>query len=261
QGNYAAANGFMDGLAEYRRGQGLPGLSINWGPWSTGGMAATLSDRDRLRWDAQGIQAIALDSGLQALGDLLDRSGQVGAIPIDWPTFMRQFPPGNVPPLFEAFVAADAGSDSGLRSDFLVRWDAAPAGDRQSLLVEHLRLQISKVLGLSSPSQVDVREGFANLGMDSLMAVELRNRLQSSFGCSVSATLAFDYPTVEDLADYFAREVLPAATPADAPTAVRVEEPIANGKPHADATRLAVEEMTESEAEALLLSKLDGLRF
>ncbi|MEM6446994.1 MAG: SDR family NAD(P)-dependent oxidoreductase, partial [Cyanobacteria bacterium P01_D01_bin.123] len=104
QGNYAAANAFMDALAEHRRALGLPGLSINWGPWSTAGMASELTDRDRDRWAAQGLKAIDLQPGLQMLVTLLKRSGQVGAIPIDWSTFMRQFPSGAVPSLFDDFA-------------------------------------------------------------------------------------------------------------------------------------------------------------
>ncbi|MEM9157370.1 MAG: acyl carrier protein, partial [Cyanobacteria bacterium P01_F01_bin.33] len=140
------------------------------------------------------------------------------------------------------------------------------AGEPHTLLLEHLRLQIAKVLGLPSPSQDDVREGFANLGMDSLMAVELRNRLQSSFNCSIPPTLAFDYPTVEDLADYFANEVLTSTSEPAVDTAPShvppAEAPIQATEPERiEISHAAIAELTDSEAEALLLSKLDSLRF
>ncbi|MEO1132297.1 MAG: type I polyketide synthase, partial [Cyanobacteria bacterium J06639_1] len=208
QGNYAAANGFMDGLAEYRRGQGLPGLSINWGPWSTGGMAATLSDRDHLRWDAQGIELLTPDRGLQAFDRLLDRNGQVGVLPVNWNRFLAQFP-RNADLLFLERFAAEAAPEPAQKSALLEQLECAGEGDRLTMVVAHVREQLARVLGLASPEGIGTRDRLFDLGLDSLMAVELKNRMESSFGCTLRPTLMFDYPTIEALAQYLATEVLP----------------------------------------------------
>src|SRR5262249_34104842 len=92
QGNYAAANASLDALAHHRRALGLPVLSINWGPWSEGGMAATLSHRQQERWAALGMRTIAPSQALERLGDLIGRDiSQAAVLDVDWSTFMPQF--------------------------------------------------------------------------------------------------------------------------------------------------------------------------
>ena len=110
QGNYAAANAFLDALAHYRRAQGLPGMSINWGPWAEVGMAAT--DRIGVRLAAQGIEALTPARGLAALGQLLQHPvAQIGVLPIDWPTFLSSIPTGEIPPFLRE-VAPGRPSDA-----------------------------------------------------------------------------------------------------------------------------------------------------
>ncbi|WP_424097232.1 SDR family NAD(P)-dependent oxidoreductase [Moorena producens] len=107
QGNYAAANGFMDALAHHRRGQGLPGLSINWGPWAAAGMAARLASGHHNRMQSQGIVAIEPEQGMQALGSLLSGSqSQVGVFPINWSRFVSQLPSGQKMPFLEALISS-----------------------------------------------------------------------------------------------------------------------------------------------------------
>lgn len=257
QSNYAAANAFMDALAHHRRSQGLPGLSINWGPWSEGGMAAALSSREQARWAAQGVKTIAPDQGLQVLTELLESSiAQVGVLPVEWSKFLSQFPQEVEFPFLESFAATVEPSPA-QRSEFRQQLDVTPAAKRRSMLMAHVQSEIAKVLNLSTVAEIDPHQGFLDLGMDSLMAVELRNRLQTSLECTVPASLAFDYPTVTALVDYLAEAVAPVEL---AP--VTPEEPVAPTVAEASPiVESALDELSDSEAEALLLSKLERMRY
>ena len=207
QGNYAAANGFMDGLAHHRRSLGLPGLSINWGPWSSSGMAAELSERDAARLSMSGITPISGDLGLQILEQLLKRPDpQVSAIKIDWPKFLQQLPQSGLPPFLDIVATATPLVSS--QSAFLKQLETIPGPEQRAFLSTYIRSQISKVLGLGSPDQVEPDQRLSDLGMDSLMGMDLKSRLQISFNYSFPITLAADYPTVGALIDYIADDVL-----------------------------------------------------
>jgi myxalamid-type polyketide synthase MxaB len=248
QGNYAAANAFMDALSHHRRALGLSSSSINWGPWGEAGMAASLSNRDQARWAAQGITPIATEQGLQVLGELIERRiTQAGVVPIDWSKFSLPNQ-GTIPPfLAELLTAAPTAAPSEIRQQL----DSATPIDRRRLLMAHVRSQIAKVLALSSADAIDPQQGFSDLGMDSLMSVELRSRLQSSLECVVPTSLAFDYPTVESMVEYLLEELFPP----DA-TTTEPAEPIATATIAPD-----LEALSDSEAEALLISKLNGMRY
>ncbi len=206
QGNYAAANAFLDGLAHYRRALGLPALSINWSAWAEGGMAEAVNQGNNLA--AFGIRAIPTPQGLAVLENLLgDAVPQVGVLPVDWRTFSRQLPPGRSP----AFLArvlqpvAASGSSPGaaaVAGAFAEKLAAARADERMGLLREHVCNQARQVLGLSSLIEVDTKRPLMEMGLDSLMSVELRNALGQSLNQSLPASLLFDYPTIDDLTDF-----------------------------------------------------------
>ncbi|ALF53425.1 polyketide synthase family protein [Nostoc piscinale CENA21] len=205
QGNYAAANAFMDTLCHYRQALGLPGISINWGPWSQVGMTANLDSRNQNRIQMSGIGTIAPQQGLTVLEQLLNQSSaQVAVIPFNWSEFLSKSSFGS--PFFANFSYTLAKKVE--QSDFRTRLEKANASDRQSFLIEHISSQVAKVLGRNLSNR-DMELGFFELGMDSLTAVELRNRLQNSLKCSVPANLAFDYPTVAKLANYLALQIFP----------------------------------------------------
>ncbi|PSR19689.1 beta-ketoacyl synthase [filamentous cyanobacterium CCP3] len=258
QANYAAANAFMDALASYRQGLGLPGLSINWGPWSQSGMAAALQSRDQARWAAQGVSLIEPHQGIALLTQLVATAqrSQAIALPVDWTRYLAQIPPEMTPPLLE-FVAQDYASAGAKVASFLPELEAATPSQRKPLLLHHVQSNLARVLGLSAPEELDPQQGLADLGMDSLMAVELRNRLQSSLGCPVPTTVVFDYPTITALVDYLA-EVLHLDT--DAPEDSDLP-PLASDPPEALPTGTATDDLSDSEAEALLLEKLDSMRY
>jgi 8-amino-7-oxononanoate synthase len=250
QGNYAAANAFMDGLAHYRRSLGLPGLSLNWGPWGGVGMAAELSDRDAARLALSGITPLEPDLALEALEVLLAQNApQIGVVQIEWTKFL-QISSGAIPPFLEQVaIAVEAGAQS--FSAFRLQLDAAPAEERLALLTQHVQSQIAKVIGLSTPEEVELDRSFTDLGMDSLMGMEMKSRLQSSLSCSFPITLAMDYPTVGSLINYIDRDVLAAGAASASPAQPKSVSPSvatpstvsSNGsapQPKTDATRQAI---------------------
>ncbi|WP_162052188.1 type I polyketide synthase [Gloeothece verrucosa] len=266
QSNYAAANSFMDMLAHYRRSMGLPALSINWGPWSEGGMTTGLSARDQERWAAQGLNLISPEQGLKFLEKLLKQdAAQMAVMPINWTKFLAQFPYNQIPSFYETFVQSSQPKQAQSEGEFLKQLQSVAPKERQSLLKSFIRLQVAQVLGFSSAESIDVQQGFVELGMDSLMAVELKNRLQNNLGLAISPSLAFDYPTVAALTDYLLLEMFKSAEetlPDNSQENLSNSEEILSSNGHTSlSAKLAVEALSDSEAEALLLSKLNNLRY
>jgi acyl carrier protein len=213
QSNHAAANAFMDALAHYRRAQGLPALSINWGPWAEVGAAARykLDEHQKIEMLAPGAGLAALESALRQ-----NRTAQIGVLPVEWDGFFARFSPGDEPPLYRELAREELRPNSGParadkpaleEPDLRQRLDAALPNKRLPLLRDHVRAQAAKVLALNA-SQVDVNLPLQNLGLDSLMAVELRNLLGTSVGQTLPPTLLFDRPTVMGLTDYLSQDVL-----------------------------------------------------
>jgi len=202
QTNYAAANAFLDGLAEHRHAMGLPAISLAWGPWSEIGMAATNGGP---RSGAAG--AIAPDVG----ADIITSSqglvpAHVGVIPINWRRFARLGAPGTDRPFLERVVTVsdDGGSVVDLRSQL----DGLDPGEKLAAVREAVRATVAEVLELP-PASIDDHQAFPELGLDSLLGVELGNRLQRVLGNgSVAASAALEYPTVDALAAHLANDVL-----------------------------------------------------
>ncbi|MCU1503452.1 MAG: hypothetical protein JWM12_2806 [Ilumatobacteraceae bacterium] len=263
QANHAAANSFLDALAASRRAHGLSGLSINWGGWSDVGSVETHGVRERL--DATGAGVMTPAQGLAALGALMEQGRpQVAVIPIDWPAFLRQFAGGTRPALLselarESARATPAGRTAApsaapatpvLREQLL----AAPAGQQRQLLLDFVGAHVAVVLGLPSAENIDERGPLHELGLDSLMAVELRNMLGIGLGTDLPATLVFDHPTVEALATYLAVLVGPSVDhgpqAADEPAPV-VPEPAA-GVDAADDLLASIEMLSDDDVARLL---------
>ena len=215
QATYSAANAFLDALAHHRRALGLPGISINWGPWAGGGMAASIAGRDAKRWADTGFNPLAPEQGFSAFTEArrIDRA-QVAVLPIRWKKFFAAMPAGN-PPALLADLAVTAkhkaprdSAPATPSSEFVDQVRKAPAHRREALVLNHVREQVVRVLGLDAAVRVEPHQGLRDLGMDSLMAVELRNRLQLSLSRKLPATLAFDYPTIEAVTSFLMNEVL-----------------------------------------------------
>jgi acyl transferase domain-containing protein/acyl carrier protein len=255
QGNHAAANAFLDGLAHYRRAQGLPALSINWGAWGAVGAAATAYVNQQIAKRGIG-NAISPDAGLQVLEQLMQRDlAQVAVLPVDWPRFLRQLPPGFQPLLFSEIAresSRQARPDPG-QPDLRSRLEEAPARDRPGLVLAYVQNQVVKVLGLDPSKPLDPRQPLNELGLDSLMAIELRNALGITAGATLPSTLLFDYPTVEAVAGYLGREVfsLQAAAPSGAKLQ-REDQELAE-------ISEKLEGLSEGEIAALLAEKLAAI--
>lgn len=202
QGNYVAANAFLDALAQRRHEGDRAALSVNWGAWSEVGMAARGSTVARA--GAQGLAPLSPDQGMQALGLLL-REGAVRAsvAPIDWTLLGQQMAGASAPRLLEDLLAEGRSADRQASQAGAAKVDYARLEPQERLaqLVVLVRRELATVLGLAgSPQSIALDQSFTHLGLDSLTSVELRNRLQQSLGRSVSATAAFEWPTVQAMA-------------------------------------------------------------
>lgn len=210
QGNYAAANAFLDALAERRRQQGLAALSVNWGPWEGAGMAAGLTAADRARWNAGGLQTIPVDQGLAALEKLLsENAAHVGVLPVDWAKFLAQFPHNRRPALLAEFAGQQRGAGgqrAAKQQALLQRLKSSAPAQRSALLIAFLQEQVAKTLG-TSPSDLDVNEPLKNMGLDSLMVVEMKNEIEASLGVEVPVEEFGEDLTVDKLAKVIDKEL------------------------------------------------------
>ena len=192
QANYAAANTFMDGLALRRRQEGLPALSINWGPFATVGMAADLESQHRM----QGFIPLDAHQSFQLMDCLLTADyGQLGFAHIDWSKMLNQRNP---------YLSHLVPLKNQLQGEWVTLLDATPPQNREQVLMSHMKNILGEVLSIKDYTTISAAKGFFDLGMDSLMAVDLKNRLQSKLGDSIvlSNTLAFDYSNLNALRDY-----------------------------------------------------------
>ncbi|HRW08129.1 MAG TPA: type I polyketide synthase, partial [Caldilineaceae bacterium] len=210
QANHAAANGALDAFAHYGRAQGLPLISVNWGAWGEAGAVARLSEEDRNLLTMRGSGLIPSESGFAALRAVMEQNlAQVGVVPIQWARYLAQIE--DPAPFVAHFAPAahKAATAAAAQNDFRQQLAAAPRQNRQKLLQSHLQTAVAAVLKMTkTPSP---KAGFTDLGMDSLMTLELKKRLEKSLQLTLPATVAFEYPSIETLTEYLAEELLPAA--------------------------------------------------
>lgn len=200
QANYAAANSFMDALSSHRKAQGLPALSINWGAWSEVGLAAQAERGGRLA--QRGFRSIAPAEGIEALSQLFKQeSAQVGVIPIDWKLVQQFTPEVAALPLFSrvAFTEEEQptadGRQQGLTRDLLLSTEPSA---RAQLLVDYLRETASRILGLGQTA-LDPRRPLNAMGLDSLMAIELKNAIQTKLGIVLPVSVIVGGPSIAEL--------------------------------------------------------------
>jgi myxalamid-type polyketide synthase MxaB len=203
QAGYAAANAFLDALAHHRRSSGLPALSIAWGPWSGGGMASGVAERNRARFTEIGLSSITPEQGLAALDRLLEQgtAAQVGVLPLRWSRYLKTF--RGTPPPFLAGLGDSAGGaavSSASDAAFLKRLSETKTEELPDLLAGFLAEQLARVMGFASADQIDPAQPFLDMGIDSLLAIDLRNRLETVLETSLPATLVLEHPDIASLA-------------------------------------------------------------
>ncbi|MBD0693937.1 hypothetical protein BG452_14585 [Streptomyces sp. CBMA123] len=224
QGNYAAANAFLDALARHRHSLGLPAVSLAWGPWTgTGGMTGTLTEAEAERLARAGMPPLTPELGL-ALFDATTAGTAPAVLPLrlDPAALSRR---GEIPPLLRGLVRAPVrrGAAAGGGAGFLRQLTELPGAERQEVLLNAVRQQVAAVLGHTEASGVDPQRAFQDLGLDSLTAVELRNRLGSLVGLRLPATLVFDHPTVAELVEHLFDRLGLAPEPTVGPAALLAE--------------------------------------
>ncbi|MCC4317694.1 type I polyketide synthase [Streptomyces malaysiensis] len=215
QGSYAAANVFLDGLASWRRAQGLPGVSMAWGLWAeASGMTGHLGERDLRRVSRSGLVPLSSDEGLELFDAALVADETVPVpVRLDIPALRAQgaeLPAvfRNVVPTATARRVARSEQDESLPEELRRRLAGLPRTAQDQMLLELVRVQTATALGHATPETVNTRRPFKELGFDSLMGVDLRNRLTAETGLRLPATLVFDYPTPMALVGHIRDEIL-----------------------------------------------------
>ncbi|MFJ9847757.1 beta-ketoacyl synthase N-terminal-like domain-containing protein, partial [Kitasatospora sp. NPDC101155] len=215
QGNYAAANAFLDALAHHRRAAGLPATSVAWGPWADSGMAADAALTEQLR--RRGLRGLGAELAISALERALEADETFLAVAdLEWAQFAPFFTGSRPSPLLSELLdqeglrtaAADSADTDDSRSALVRRLGALSEAERRTVLLDVVRSEVAAVLGHRSGDAVDGARAFKDLGFDSLTAVELRNRLNAVSGMRLPATLIFDYVSPAILADHLLSELL-----------------------------------------------------
>ncbi len=279
QTNHAAANSFLDALAHMRRAAGQPALSINWGAWSEVG--AAVANDVAARVAAEGMGTIAPAEGMQLVEALLHSERvQAGVLPVEWPRLLRHLVGENQPSFFaevatqrpaarrhthapvapNGAVEAQAVAAGNAPPDIIQRLLQAPPQRRAALLLEHVRAITGRVLALPV-ARIDDEAPLNALGLDSLMAVELRNLLGAELAIKrrLPATLAFDYPNVAAITGYLVTQ-LDLLPPAAAPEAAQPPGNTVSPSAGRDMNSMldSLEDLSDEEVERLLAQKMTG---
>ncbi|MBF6149104.1 type I polyketide synthase [Nocardia nova] len=233
QGNYAAANGFLDALARSRRAAGMAATSVAWGPWNQGsGMTGEVDDAALRRWARLGLGQLADADGLRLFDAAL---AHVRPIPLrfDATVLRRASDAVAVPAVLRGFLprsARPARTVSAASVSLGARLAGVPEAQRRDVVLEVVREQVAAVLGHDSGNDIGPDQPFDEIGFDSLAAVEFRNRLAEATGVQLVSTLVFDHPTPSAVAKLVHSRIAPVAAgaPAVEPVRrVRTDEPIA----------------------------------
>jgi NADPH:quinone reductase-like Zn-dependent oxidoreductase/aryl carrier-like protein len=221
QAAYAAANAWLEGLILERRRQGLPGVTLAWGPWDAAGMAARLSDAQRQRWRERGFQFIEPARGAALLGRILETGApSLGAFRLDWDAYCRQAPASSLLRDVERRAATDTANRTATAAVKQPRPEvsqplagASPERLRTSM-EDFVHEQLRSVLGVPADQALDHRARLPELGLDSLLAVELLHRLRTGLAPSlnVPSSLLFEHPTLAQVTDFLVKSCEPVET-------------------------------------------------
>ncbi|WP_443744717.1 type I polyketide synthase [Streptomyces umbrinus] len=236
QANYAAANAFLDALAQHRQGLGLSGQSLAWGPWEQAeGMAGRLTGQDRARLARSGVLPLTDEEGLALFDATLALPESAPAVvPVRLELAGLHAGAGEVPTVFAGLVGRQgrrASVQAGQGSSLARRLHGLDADQQLSVVADLVGVQVAVVLGFGRETVIEPGRAFSEMGFDSLTAVEFRNALATATGLRLPSTLVFDYPTVTTLARHLLAHLLNSPSDSDnTATPVRVsaaDEPVA----------------------------------
>jgi acyl carrier protein len=218
-------------------------MAIDWGRWLNGGMAADMSQSASARLDSLGIEALSPEQAFASLELAMEGNGpQSILMRMNWSKYLR---PPYVKPFFNSLHVAPALTDKVKKDDLVAQLKRATLNQRKAILVEQLMHCASRALGLSANHKIDELQPLRELGIDSLLAVELRNRIGEVIGKPLPVTLIYDYPSLSQIAEYVGGTVLGL-----------LGEREDSG---ADDERLAsVANLSDEEAEAMLIEELSS---
>ncbi|MGC1783113.1 MAG: SDR family NAD(P)-dependent oxidoreductase [Acidobacteriaceae bacterium] len=255
QGSYAAGNAFLDALAHHRASRGLRTLSVNWGAWDSAGMAARLTPEQAGRWARQGAKLMQPAAALSALEKAIASGrSQLAILYMDWKEFFADKATRRDAALVAELRASEPAKETtrdsaSAEQRILEVIQSAPAADRKFLVSAHVKACARRTLGLEESAAIADDIPLQEIGLDSLMALEMRNELAQSLGLSLAAGLLFDYPAVNALTEHLLA-LLPDLESRRAEARPKIDP----GPSLAD-----VKSLSEEEAENLLIQELDGL--
>ncbi|MBZ0285291.1 MAG: polyketide synthase dehydratase domain-containing protein [Anaerolineae bacterium] len=255
-GHYAAANTFLDAFAHYRHGLGLPALSINWGTWEVMRVASTAEQQEVAQ---SGLSQMPTEVALNVMGDLFgSERAQMVVAAVDWDGLKAVYEARRARPLLEQVtnrkrvkIAQMVSAPKG-ESELLVQLKIAEPEARRVILTDFVQAEAARVLRVEQTDSVDIHQGLFDMGMDSLMSVELKSRLEAGVGQSLPSTLTFNYPTVADLAGYLEGNIAALKTAEPVPSIAEVAAAMSVAESLPD----DIDDFSEDELADLLAKKL-----
>ena len=266
QANHCAANAFLDGLAHFRRAKGLPALSVNWGAWGETGAAA--GDAVGRQLARSGMESMAPGMALEALRmALVTGESQIAVAAIQWPRYLSQRSSRHHRRLYADILSRQEFSrdretrtgnaaslshtrlthDTDAAGDSLEAILALPLAMRQPAMLRITTGLVRRTLDLHAEEAIDPDVPFSDMGMDSLLAIELRNSLSGVLQKQFPSTILFDYPTLRALVEYLSREILNEAKPPSAtPPVPAIGQATQNSLDILD----TIEQMSDDEVES-----------
>jgi len=262
QSNYAVGNAYMDALAHYRRARGKTALSINWGVLAAAGMAEQVVTAHGDLFSKHGFLPHGSDEAVQIFADLIEgNSAQVLVGHFDWNRFADRYVRGKPPGFYDEVCGGENAraqkshdARASVAHSILRDLEVAPAGQKMRVLTRFIEQQAAAVLGFTAGQAVDRKVPLNEQGLDSLLAVELRNVLSASLSVSLPATMLFDYPTINVLSEHIGNSVMMLM-----PQSEQDEALIPDTEDEHAVLASNISGMAEDEAEELLQQELDSL--
>jgi acyl carrier protein/NADP-dependent 3-hydroxy acid dehydrogenase YdfG len=249
--HYAAANQFLDAFAHYRHGLGLPALSVNWGTWDEMRLA---SADDQRRYAEGGLIPMASRQALTVLEAIPPSLPQVAVAAVEWSALRSLYEARRRRPFFSKLeTGPDTTAETPSKVNLADELQSVPVYARKEALTAHVMAHVARILGVESDTVLDADRGLFEMGMDSLMSVELKSSLERACGQRLPSTLTFNYPTIRALSQFLWDEIVVSGhEPAQSTDAVST--PAAAAGDDTD----DLDDLSEDELEAMLASRLGG---